>query len=657
MIRQLERTALLSLLSLIWFGIGCSSTTPTSIPTSTPSTSSGTGNTSSGTGNTGSTSGTGSTPSGTGSSTSSNPTNPSGPSTPSTPNSNMKVSIKGNQQAVSGATIQLYAASSSGYGAASTPLLTSTVTTDANGLFDITGLYTCPSNTTQVYLTAKGGNPGLSGTVNNTALTLMAPLGSCGDLSDSTHVVINEVTTVAGVWALAPFMTAYDHVGTSSTNSTGLVNAFAMAKVLVSVESGQSPGNTPTGAVVATAEINTLANVLSSCVSTSGGSAGDSTPCGNLFATVPSNGGNAQTETVGAALSIANHPGTAVSGIYTLGTAGTPPFQPALTSAPNDWTIATTFPTGSTSQITAMAVDASGNIWVQNGSLQEISPTGTLLGSYAAMAGTTIAIDASGNFWAPTGTNAITEMPSTFSTPVTYAAPGTSFVPANALAIDANGGVWYTCSTCQNVSKLNSTGTPLFTSSIATGHDTNIAIDTSGNAWIGNVERSQVDVVTNSGSKYLTSPFSCGSCNTPTFVASDGNGNVWLAGRGITKMTSSGSYTNFGSTGNPIAGASSPQGLAIDGAGNIWAANNVPVSNATAGSISELDSTGMAISPFTGYVSSQSAQPFGIALDSSGNVWTRNSTSPTLTVFVGAAAPAATPLASALTNGTIGTRP
>ena len=40
-----------------------------------------------------------------------------------------------------------------------TPLLTQTVTTDANGNFNITNLYSCV-NASEVYITATGGNPG-----------------------------------------------------------------------------------------------------------------------------------------------------------------------------------------------------------------------------------------------------------------------------------------------------------------------------------------------------------------------------------------------------------------------------------------------------------------------------------------------------------------
>jgi trimeric autotransporter adhesin len=65
----------------------------------------------------------------------------------------LRGSIHGGQQPISGATIQLYAAGTSGYGSAAAPILTSTVATDANGGFSISGDYTCPAGGL-IYLTA-----------------------------------------------------------------------------------------------------------------------------------------------------------------------------------------------------------------------------------------------------------------------------------------------------------------------------------------------------------------------------------------------------------------------------------------------------------------------------------------------------------------------
>src|ERR1700677_5031669 len=76
--------------------------------------------------------------------------------------------VHGGNQPVDGATIQLYIAGTSGNGSAATAMITSTtVTTNSYGYFNITGDYHCVNSTDQVYLTATGGNPGLTTGTNN----------------------------------------------------------------------------------------------------------------------------------------------------------------------------------------------------------------------------------------------------------------------------------------------------------------------------------------------------------------------------------------------------------------------------------------------------------------------------------------------------------
>jgi hypothetical protein len=74
--------------------------------------------------------------------------------------------VHGGQQPVTGATIQLYAATTNGD---ETPAMVvlgtgtsgiSLVQSDLNGNFSITMDYACPSAATPVYLTATGGTPG-----------------------------------------------------------------------------------------------------------------------------------------------------------------------------------------------------------------------------------------------------------------------------------------------------------------------------------------------------------------------------------------------------------------------------------------------------------------------------------------------------------------
>jgi len=130
------------------------------------------------------------------------------------------------------------------------------------GAFSIMGLYTCPSASAQMYLVATGGD---SGAGTNSSLALMAALGSCGNLSLSTFVNIDEVTTVAAVYSLAPFTatnsgTPGASVGTSSTNSQGLTQAFATANNLVNTASGLPSGaSLPAGATIPSAELERTA--------------------------------------------------------------------------------------------------------------------------------------------------------------------------------------------------------------------------------------------------------------------------------------------------------------------------------------------------------------------------------------------------------------
>ncbi len=69
----------------------------------------------------------------------------------------------------------------------------------------------------------------------------MAALGPCDSLTPSTTVTINELTTVAAQWALAQFFDSTGHgIGTSSTNATGLKNAYAGAVNLADVNARNS---------------------------------------------------------------------------------------------------------------------------------------------------------------------------------------------------------------------------------------------------------------------------------------------------------------------------------------------------------------------------------------------------------------------------------
>ena len=240
-------------------------------------------------------------------------------------------SVHGGQQPVSGAAIQLYGVGTTADKSAATPLLTAPIRTDLNGNFTITGLYSC-TGVTQVYITATGGIPG--GSLANPNLAMMTALGACSSLSATTQIAIDEDTTVAATSALLPYMSSYTAVGSGSSDAAAMTQAFALAAEYVSPSNGQAPGQgIPAGYSDPISLINTLGDMVSACINSSGGAAGDGTSCGNLFALTTPSGGAAPTNTVAALLNIATTPQLNTTGLFNL-SPSSGPFQPSLTSAP-----------------------------------------------------------------------------------------------------------------------------------------------------------------------------------------------------------------------------------------------------------------------------------------------------------------------------------
>ena len=202
------------------------------------------------------------------------------------------------QQPLVAASVQLYAAGIGGNGSAATALSTA-VTTGLDGSFTIPGGYICPSAQTPVYLLSKGGKPGNSSSVPS--LWMMTAIGPCGSIGTGSTFIVDEVTTVAAVWALAPFLSSGGNVGSSCTNVQGLDNAFATANSLANAATGTSPGaGNPSTAAIPTTKLNTLADALASCTSSG-------TACTTLLNAAAA-GNAAPSNTLDAALNIAHSP-------------------------------------------------------------------------------------------------------------------------------------------------------------------------------------------------------------------------------------------------------------------------------------------------------------------------------------------------------------
>ena len=372
--------------------------------------------------------------------------------------------VYGGQQPVKNASLALYVAATSGYGKTNTNILTKIVTTDGGGGFNITGDYPCTAGQ-QMYLVATKGDPG--GGVNNN-LALMAALGDCANLSASTNVIMNEVTTVGSAFALAPFMTSITQLSSSANNATGLAHAFASVNKLVNIAGGSSPGSAlPAGATAPSSEIYTLANLLALCVNSQGGTANDGSNCGNVFGLATPAGGSAPTDTIQVALNLAHHPTLSVGPLFQL-LPTQAIFGGGLPSAPNDWTLAVVYSGGGFNAPRSTTMDAQGNVWVANSgnnSVSVLAQTGVpvantpLTGNGLAQP-TAVALDANGNAWvANSGGTTVSAFTaaggvfsgSPFSGSSTIAAP-------SAIAVDAPGNIWVANKGNGSVTELSATG-------------------------------------------------------------------------------------------------------------------------------------------------------------------------------------------------------
>lgn len=399
--------------------------------------------------------------------------------TPTTITLNLSGTVRGGQQPIAGVQIQLYAAGSTGYASAfpyspGPSLLGShVVTTSANGGFSITGDYTCPASNPAVYLVGTGGFP-IPGQPANSGLALMLALGPCTGLNAINSVAVNELTTIASVWPLAPFMSGITTLGTSSTNPTGLSNAFLAVNKLVDITHGTLPGPAlPTGATLPTAEINTLADIIQACIDSSGGSPGDGSACGTLFSLAPGPNNVLPTDTITAALNIAQNPGRNVAALNNLVTAK-PAFLPTLgNTPPAAWTIALRYPLAGAP--TGIAADQSGNLWIAGATshtVTKLDTTGAITGTFAAgqSGNGAIAIDQSGNAWAAANTSGSILRITPTGTVTVFSGGG--LTTTTSIAIDPQAQIW-AAGTGNSLSAFTSSGTPLSPTSFTGGGLTN----------------------------------------------------------------------------------------------------------------------------------------------------------------------------------------
>jgi hypothetical protein len=608
----------------------------------------------------------------------------------------MSGTVHGGQQGVAGSVIQLYTVGNTGNGSVATPMLTTPVTTDSSGFFSITSDYACgksytgatlTNSSSQVYIVATGGNPGLASGTNNQALVMMAALGTCSNLSASSYIFINEVTTVAAAWALAPFMTSATNVGASATNALGIQNAFLNAGLLANTSNGTA-ATLPATQTIETGKLYALADSLASCINSNGGSA-----CTPLFAAATPAGGTTPTNTLGAALNIVKNPGQNVKAVFNA-IGGFPPYATTLLKAPNDWTMSMSVTGGGLSAPAAIDVDAEGIVWATNsyfGGVSAFSAQGTPISANGYGTGNTVqigdttqsyglTIDTLGDIWA-TNYNAtyrqqgaVTEFMGTNS-----GSPGTvvlnngnpgfydnSLQYPYAVAADTNGNIFIANNASSSATVYTSTGSVytnpdgVYSAGLGSSLNLNafpqaIAVDQSHGFWLPD---GGYNVVHLSADGALLAVSEC--CYDSLGIATDAQGDAWVANYLNDSVSEVGPDGTVIINQDNLGGLSYPDYLAVDAAQNVW------VANYHGGSISELAGNGKtvlpgtstqlapgtAISPTTGTygtggygLDANMSLPFAIVPDEAGSIWVsdNNVASNKLVMFFGLATPTATP--------------
>jgi hypothetical protein len=581
-----------------------------------------------------------------------------------------------------GASVTLYAAASPGQ----TPQSLAHALSDSSGAFELSA--TCPSGTAStepLYLVASGGQISTAGTaqpVANPAIRLVAVLGTCDEVPAT--VTVNELGTIAAAYALNAFIGGNEIAG----NAPGLPNAAAAAASLVDSSTGALASSLPNGAVCTgrtpaancetVAKLDALANALAACLgsgnssseacaalfscATPGATADGSAPC-----TLPS-GATSPTDTWQAITSIARYPGLiSASGLYAAASSNVED-SPVPTSAPSDWTLSITYTGGGLSEPTALAVDATGNVWVANynAAVSEFSPTGSALSPARGYTGGGleesfgIAIDATGHVWVcneqssatfNAGLGSITELAvdgTILSGASGFDGGGLDF--PEALTIDANGQIWAANYGNSTLTALASNGMAISPASGFTGggmsFPVGLAVGAAGNIWVANQGAGQISAFSEAGAALSPAAgYTGGGITVPQGIATDQHGNVWVSnyyGNSVSEFSNHGAALSP-STGYGGGGLAAPGGIAIDGAGQVW------IANFQGASVSELAGAGAgvpgsALSSSKGFTASALMQPFAVAIDPSGNLWVTNFGGDSITEFIGVAAPVKTPL-------------
>jgi len=490
------------------------------------------------------------------------------------------------------------------------------VTSDANGNFSLNGDYTCTAGT-QIYLYALGGQPTTG--ITNAAAGLISALGQCPSTktmaATTPFALINEVSTVAAAYALAGYATDALHISSSGSAlaTTGIANAFTNAANLFDISAAHGPtALAKTPAGNGTVPQTTLDALANSLAACVNSTGSASTQCTTLFKEATSDG-----------VFCASPPCTGQPTDTATAAINIAHYPSARTTTSSNTTVSDIFGlaagigTPYLPTLSAAPNDFSIGINFAVASLSE--PYG-------------IAIDASGNTWiASPHNNSVARLSSTGAVLSGTTGYTTDLSDPVEIAIDLSGNAFVQSSFLYNYTEYSNNGAFLTTS--ATSNDgEDIAIDASGNVWFTSKYENctgpcfytyYYDKVANPGGAILASD-TMPTSQEGSAMAIDGNGNAWMATTGIlTEYSSSGSLLS-GANGFTNAGIGT-SGIAIDSSGNVWTASH-------SGNVAKVNNSGTALSGTSGFTLTGLALAQNLAIDGAGNVWVPGGTSSVSTI-------------------------
>ena len=559
---------------------------------------------------------------------------------------------------IQGATVRLMETQSNGYGGAAIQLLQTTSDNSGYFTFPDTG-WTCDSNQF-AYVTVTSGHTSSNAVNNNVGQ--IGIIGNCGEFLSSTaeidavQVYLSELSTIAAAYALRGFITidntnaatgqqivnisappnnnAPSGVCTFTTPTTcvaaGLAHGFENAFNLV--DSVNFYGTLPTGtarttpptngfAFVPQAMINTLGNILQSCVDSPGGTVGtystytpggtSSTLCGDLFYYATPPGGTSPTNTLQVALNMAQYPTNKAASLFALQPRAVF-FTPTLSQAPNDLSLSIFYVTqdfgaytGGLTNPVGLSLDANDDAFILATTGQGSANTSTAVlglatngdvlfagsGSTTYLSPVGITTDALDNIWFTnddSSAGAILKAdPSSGNISV-----GTTLANAAGIAVDRFNNVWVSVDGTQGNSILEystaslagTTATPLVASNSLGTPLTTLAIDGQQNLWALNASSTSTapTVLRNLGT--ANTPAYNTSLITQSFTSGNGAGIAFNSNNEaflpLKNQLDDASFANgqlalnnlglFNGTAQNSAPYNSPSQTEVDGAGSVF---------------------------------------------------------------------------------------